>query len=68
MEWIKIENELPKEGVFVLITTTKYNKTNIDLAYLDNANTNHASFVLTSDQHDIKYITHWMALPSLPND
>jgi len=69
MEWVKPEDELPEEGVKVIVLTDHYTK------YPDNCYTGlkwgsifHFSDTPKRDRIDFSSVTHWMPLPSPPKE
>lgn len=66
MNWINIENELPKELVEVIVFEKGRFKS-LDVFYLAMIN-EEGLWVETLDDEILKNVTHWMPLPEPPNE
>ncbi len=59
MEWVNIENRLPKEGTWVLA----FSRNQIEILFMDS---NQPVFWLKNGDWDYE-VTHWIPLPEPPN-
>lgn len=65
--WISVEEQLPPQGVEVLIYVPTLRQNNgVDLAWFDDGSNGNYCFVDSIYGFDIQDVTHWQPLPKPP--